>query len=257
MNTIPVISLRPYFKETGQPRLNVIQSIRAACEQIGFFIITDHGFPEDLLDRMYSTSRAFFDLPPEQKREVAEAGELQGGLMHFALKAERLAITRGVITPGDIKETLDYGPGFYGVAWPDQPAGLFQVWMAYYAEMCRLSAELRQIFALSVGLDEAYFGRFFDNHHSSVRVLNYPAQDDSPESGQLRAGAHSDYGFLTILKSEASSGGLEVQTLGGDWIKVPDIPDSFVVNIGDAMMRWTNDRWISTLHRVGNPPPGS
>ena len=72
--------------------------------------------------------------------------------------------------------------------------------------------------------------------------------------GQLRAGAHSDYGSLTILKAEANPGGLQVYNKAGEWVDVPIVPDCFVVNIGDLMARWTNDRWVSTLHRVINPP---
>jgi isopenicillin N synthase-like dioxygenase len=251
---IPVISLKPYFEDGSK---NVVQAIRAACEQIGFFSIVDHGFPGNLLSEMYQISRAFFDLPEADKRATPESGDLLAGLMYFPLKAERLAITRGVKTPGDVKESLDYGPGFYGSEWPSSPQGLHPIWLTYFESMSSLAGTLREIFALAVGRPADFFEDKFENHHSSVRVLNYPAQNSAPEAGQLRAGAHSDYGFLTILKSEASAGGLEVQTRAGEWIKVPDVPDAFVVNIGDAMQRWTNDAWVSTLHRVGNPPPGS
>ena len=103
-------------------------------------------------------------------------------------------------------------------------------------------------------LPEQYFEDKFDRHHSSLRVINYPDQAQEPLPGQLRAGAHSDYGFLTILRSESSSGGLQAQHRNGAWIDVPTIAGAFVTNIGDAMMRWTNDRWISTVHRVVNPP---
>src|SRR5205085_1166939 len=78
-----------------------------------------------------------------------------------------------------------------------------------------------------------------------------------PEPGQLRAGAHTDYGFITILRSETSPGGLQVRRRDGTWLDAPAIEGAFVVNIGDALMRWTNDQWVSTLHRVANPPEGS
>jgi isopenicillin N synthase-like dioxygenase len=87
-----------------------------------------------------------------------------------------------------------------------------------------------------------------------MRVINYPDQPDDPLPGQLRAGAHSDYGTLTILRSENVAGGLQVRDRAGAWVDVVTMPDSFVINIGDMMQYWTNDRWISTIHRVVNPP---
>src|SRR3954465_6012573 len=87
-----------------------------------------------------------------------------------------------------------------------------------------------------------------------MRVINYPDQPDNPLPGQLRAGAHSDYGTLTILRSENVAGGLQVRDRAGAWVDVVTMPDSFVINIGDMMQYWTNDRWISTIHRVVNPP---
>jgi isopenicillin N synthase-like dioxygenase len=251
---IPVVDLTPLLKGGAGGGGQVVDTIKQACEEIGFFIITGHGVSIDLINRMYDTSRAFFDLPSAEKSKVNKAGEMPGGLMFFPMKSESLAASRGVKTPGDIKETLDYGPGFYGDEWPDKPPGLEEVWLEYYQTMGKLAGQLRRIFALAIGLPETYFADKFDSHHSSLRVLNYPEQKEGPLSGQLRAGAHSDYGILTILRSEASAGGLQAQNRSGEWVTVPTIPDSFVVNIGDAMMRWTNGGWISTLHRVVNPP---
>jgi isopenicillin N synthase-like dioxygenase len=89
-----------------------------------------------------------------------------------------------------------------------------------------------------------------------MRALNYPQQTAAPRAGQLRAGAHTDYGSLTILLSEPGSGGLEIYTPEGEWLAVPCVPGAFIINIGDLLARWTNDRWVSTLHRVVCPPPG-
>ena len=120
--------------------------------------------------------------------------------------------------------------------------------------MSTLAATLRTIFATALGLAPEYFEDNFRGHLSSLRVIDYPEQSVPPAPGQLRAGAHSDYGVLTILRTEDAPGGLQVRTRAGRWSDVPHIPGSFVVNIGDAMMRWTNDRWVSTQHRVVNPP---
>ena len=109
--------------------------------------------------------------------------------------------------------------------------------------------------ALALGLPERYFDSSVDRSISRLRVRNYPAPLEQPVPGQLRAGAHSDYGSLTILKTEDRPGGLQVRDKAGDWLDVPHRPGCFVVNIGDMLARWTNDRWVSTLHRVVNPPP--
>ena len=113
-----------------------------------------------------------------------------------------------------------------------------------------------EIFALSLGVDRHFFADKIDHHPSSLAAVNYPDQATPPLPGQIRAGEHSDYGTLTILLSENKPGGLQVRTRAGEWQDVVTRPDSFVVNIGDLMMQWTNDRWISTVHRVVNPPAG-
>jgi isopenicillin N synthase-like dioxygenase len=117
-----------------------------------------------------------------------------------------------------------------------------------------LAATLMRGFALGLGMPEGFFDDKVDRHITNFSVLHYPAQAEPPLPGQLRAGAHTDYGSLTILKTDAAAGGLQVQAPEGGWIDVPHLPDAFVVNLGDLMAEWTNDRWVSTLHRVVNPP---
>jgi len=128
------------------------------------------------------------------------------------------------------------------------------LWERYFAEMSEVSRQLMRIFAVGLGLDIDYFEDKIDDHISMFRALNYPDQPDAPLEGQLRAGAHSDYGSLTLLRQENRPGGLQVMTKSGQWFDVPVIEDALVVNIGDLMAEWTNDRWVSTLHRVVNPP---
>jgi isopenicillin N synthase-like dioxygenase len=97
----------------------------------------------------------------------------------------------------------------------------------------------------------------FTDHNSTLRLIHYPPQTEPPQPGQLRAGAHTDYGALTILLGQDRPGGLEVQSPSGEWISARTRPHSFVINIGDLMMRWSNDTRLSTPHRVANPPPGA
>lgn len=261
-NAIPIIDIAPFLHGDDRGVAEVVAAVRRACEEIGFFVVTEHGVPDPEIDRIYTLSRAFFDLPAAEKSRVGESGPVMGGLMHFPLEGESLAATREDRTPesvgaahaGDLKESLDYGPGFRGDAWPTCPEGLQAAWQSYFAVMSDLAKGIRRIFAAAIGLPDTFFDDKFDRHLSSLRVLNYPDQTGPPQPGQIRAGAHSDYGVLTILRSEAAPGGLQVQDRTGRWIDAPALPGGFVINIGDAMMRWTNDHWISTVHRVVNPP---
>jgi len=136
--------------------------------------------------------------------------------------------------------------------WPNSPVEFKSAWIAYYQQMEILASKIMQLFANALRLEEKFFDPYIDQPISALRALNYPAQKKPPEIGQLRAGAHSDYGSLTILLPEENSVGLEILTLSGQWELVPAIPNTFIINIGDLMARWTNDRWISTLHRVVN-----
>jgi len=110
------------------------------------------------------------------------------------------------------------------------------------------------MFALALDLPEDFFADTIDRHISRLRVRNYPAPTVPPKPGQLRAGAHCDYGSLTILRTKDKPGGLQVMNTEGEWRDVPIVPDCLIVNIGELMACWTNDTWKATLHRVVNPP---
>ena len=118
-----------------------------------------------------------------------------------------------------------------------------------------LAARIMRVFAVALKLPEDYFAGVIDRPVSALRALNYPHPTVPPQPGQLRAGAHTDYGSLTILLPEAKSGGLQIFTPEQEWRPVPPVPGAFIINIGDLMALWTNDRWVSTLHRVVNPAP--
>jgi isopenicillin N synthase-like dioxygenase len=160
----------------------------------------------------------------------------------------------GPVDPVDPEYARGGGKHFAPNLWPERLADARPVFTRYYREMGRLAQTLMRIFALDFDLDEHFFDDKIDRHISRLRLRNYPAQMTPPLPGQLRAGAHSDYGSLTILATENKPGGLQVCNAAGDWVDVPAIPGCFIVNLGDLMARWTNDAWVSTLHRVSNPP---
>ena len=124
---------------------------------------------------------------------------------------------------------------------------------AYFLAVEHLSRRLARCLALALGLPPDWFADKLDRHGSQLRLLHYPAPSHELEPGQLRCGVHTDLGMMTILRNEAAMGGLQVRPRGSDWIDAPAIDNTFIVNIGDLLMRWTNDRWVSTPHRVAVP----
>jgi len=253
--TIPVIDIAP-FRAGGPTADAVVATVAAACRDIGFFVVTGHGVPETTTGTLYDRARAFFDRSAAEKANVGRIARRPGGVSYAALGAEALAATTGEKTPGDVKESLNFGPFLPGDDWPEDLAPLHAAFAAYYAAMDDLARTLRQMFCRAIGLPADHFEPAFVDHLSAVRVIDYPEQVTAPLPGQMRAGAHTDYGSLTILRSEAADGGLEVRTRDGVWIDAPAVGGGFVINIGDALMRWTNDAWVSTPHRVANPRSG-
>ena len=254
MAAVPTIDLEPFRLGSARDRAAVALEVRRACEEIGFLTIIGHGIPPEVAAATYDTSRRFFDHPDDEKRRLAPAKELAPGLpVYRPLGGESLGATAGAKTAADLKESLDWGPELPGVAWPEEPAALRPAWEAYYAVMVALAETLVRAFALALELPEDTFVPYFDERSSSMRVINYPAPDVEPAPGQLRAGAHRDYGCLTILRIENAPGGLQVPLAADAWTDVTPANDAYVVNIGDLMARWTNGRWVSTLHRVAWP----
>ena len=106
---------------------------------------------------------------------------------------------------------------------------------------------------MALNLDKDFFVKYHTHHISALRSQNYPSLKTKVLPGQLRAGAHSDYGSVTLLYPDPMIGGLEVKSIDGGWIKAPKVEDAYIINIGDLLAHWTNDRWVSTLHRVVEP----
>ena len=141
---------------------------------------------------------------------------------------------------------------FYGEnLWPAALPELRNTWLTYYGAMEQLGASIMQLLAAALNIDTHFFETFHTHHLSALRGINYPASAGS--NVHSRAGAHSDYGSVTILMPDPDVGGLEVQTPDGRWISAPRTVYGFIVIIGDLMAHWTGNRWVSTLHRVVTP----
>ena len=221
--------------------------------EIGFFTVVGHGVSPAAIDEVAAVSRRFFDQTADAKARFAGPGSIVGLPVYRPLQSERLGATGEGDDHADLKESLDWGPSLAGVDWP---AGLQRPYVTYLRELHRLARVLRGVIAQAPSDGPRTGSRIDSTSSSSLRVINYPEPDAAPEAGQLRAGAHRDYGFLTILRSDDAPGGLEVQTVSGEWVQVTPTPDAFVCNIGDLLSDLTEGAWTSTLHRV-MPPPGA
>jgi isopenicillin N synthase-like dioxygenase len=265
----PVFDLGRFEKAGGEERRALAREVDAICHNTGFLATVNHGVARNVIDGVWFKALAFFDLPLEvkQRARAPYAGYPYG---YLGPELEALAKSRNVDTPPDLKESFNGGPSsappgmtdaealafcYAPTIWPAKPDGFTEAWTAYYSALEDLAARIMKLFAQALGLPENYFARFLDAPVSALRALNYPEQKVAPKPGQLRAGAHTDYGSLTILLPQEGSKGLQIAAPGGSWIDVPPVPGAFVINIGDLMQRWTNDRWVSTLHRVVNPSP--
>lgn len=267
--TVPVIDISPFSETDEAARASVVERVKQACERVGFFVITGHGVSDAAASAIFTQGRAFFARPTDEKLRIKRPGPgISRG--YNSLAGQSLGLTMGQKAPPDLMESLGFGPfatsddpywterfgpvHAHPNLFPDDMPRLRGAVSDYWLAMEQLGGRLSRIFALALDLDEEFFVSRSDRHVTNMRINYYPAQDRKPEPGQLRAGAHSDYGAFTILRGENAPGGLQVLRRGGDWTDVPMIDNGFIINIGDLLMRWTNDRWVSTIHRVVNPP---
>jgi isopenicillin N synthase-like dioxygenase len=266
MSRIPLVDMQPFLRGPDAPKEELAHLVDEACRDVGFLLVTGHGVPTTLRHDTENALLSFFSLPLEVKqRWCATPDNVRG---YRAMNQTALSKSKGQDSPPDLMERFTIGQFdvpddeyhrsrrhqyFQDNRWPDVVSGLEQTTRRYYREMERLAEDLMRLLATALKLPERSFEPFFDKHYSTLVTNFYPPQQEEPKSGQLRAGAHTDYGSLTILSPSISPGGLQVCDRSGVWEEVPQAEDAFVINLGDLMAQWTNDRWRSTLHRVVNP----
>lgn len=267
MTDLPVIDLDRWATGTTEQRNALAHEVDDACRNVGFLRITNHGVPTDVIDAMEAATTAFFDQPLETKLGFqSPSPEVNRG--YAPMGSEALSYSVGVETPPDLFEafnvgvqnhTIDVSELEYSVLyapniWPDTPAEMRPVWEAYIREMTKLAQEMLRLFAFTLGLDVEFFASKSTQPPDVLRCINYVRHDGAAEPlpGQMRLGAHSDYGTCTILHADPVPG-LQILTADGDWLDVLPEPGTFIVNLGDMLAAWTNDRWQSTIHRVVPP----
>ena len=249
MVKVPVIDFAPFTQGGRKEQQEVVTKISEACQEIGFFYLKNYGVSPEMLDRLRHQSRHFFDLPPEVKNKLARSTQTNCG--YVGIQTERLNPNN----PGDLKEAFNVGLGNLDPRLDPRLDTLpeleeFQQIVSQFYQLTTQVIAPQILRAFALGLDMPL--NFFDDQHGEnyfLRLLHYPPITQPPEPGQLRAGAHSDYGSITLLWQD-EIGGLEVLTQHGEWLAVPYQADTLVVNVGDAMQHWTNNCRRSTKHRV-------
>jgi isopenicillin N synthase-like dioxygenase len=259
MTDIPIIDLTGLRSPDLAARQAVADELGTACRDVGFFYVTGHGIPDEIAKGIFTAARMLFAQPAAEKEKlsiqrsphnrgyVGVAGER---LDTKASPDQKEAFNIGYELPPDDPEVLA-GKPFRGVnLWPDLPGWRAQV-LAYYDACMALQLTVHRGFALDLGIPEDFFADKMDRPIATLRLLHYPA-GDATEGAEIGAGQHTDYGNVTILATDGVAG-LQVRRRDGVWLDAPHVDGAFVCNIGDCLMRWTNDVYVSTPHRVLRP----
>jgi isopenicillin N synthase-like dioxygenase len=251
--SVPVIDISD-ASPAGAER--TAREIDRTFREIGFMTIVGHGVSPDAMAAVDAMGQTFFALPVVEKATAHST----------VAKGNRGYIAEGVEAADqapDLKESFAMGPldrhaggpELERNIWPAEPTGFQAAFETYYREMERLSLRLLALFERALDLPPDRLAPMFSRHASILRMHHYPEQAVAPQPGQIRIGAHTDYGAFTILKVKTGPGarGFQVLTKQKHWIDVEPHDDAFLINIGDLLMNWTNDRWQSNVHRVVNP----
>ncbi len=249
---VPLVSLADQARDPE----GFAAALGGSFERFGFAMVSDHGIPQDLIDRAWAMTKAFFDLPEEVKRSYFVAGgggargytpfktEIAKGATHVDLK-EFWHIGRELAAGHRFSELM--APNI----WPDQPEGFRETFIELFAAFDTAGDRLLSAIAVHLGLAPDWFDHAVKDGNSVLRLLHYPpVTEDAPN---VRAGAHEDINLITLLLG-AEEAGLELLDKDGEWLPVKPPEDAMVVNVGDMLQRLTNHVLPSTTHRVVNPP---
>jgi isopenicillin N synthase-like dioxygenase len=265
---VPVIDISsfrmPYADQCA--RAEVVRQVDAAARTVGFMQITGHGIPAAILAEFTRATDAFFALDASAKSRYRCPPGINRG--YSPPRAESLANSLGLTSAADLFEAINVGSSAADYPGIDLPADVYAANVypadevpdfqaavtAWFEAAGRVARTMVRIFGVALGGREDYFERFTDHSIDVLRMNNYrlPGPDTRLEPDQLGMGAHTDYGIVTVLWADRVPG-LEIHGADGNWHPVLPAEGALLVNLGDATARWTNEEWISTLHRVAAP----
>jgi isopenicillin N synthase-like dioxygenase len=260
---IPVIDYGPYFAGEPGALRRLAEDVRHACENIGFFYALNHGVPQDIIDRGFAASRRFHALPMADKLKLRlnqnnigympmNASVQAASTVHKATKPNQnesffISHDRAANHPDVLAGTPLRGRN----QWPDSLPGLREDMNAYFHALSAMCDRMLPAFAVALDMPSDFFKPFFaDEGHANLRFLHYPPQEDRSEN-TFGTAPHTDNSFMTAL-ARTDVPGLAIRLPSGEWFPPPVIPGTFLVNLGNIMRRWSNNRFLSTPHGVIN-----
>ena len=246
MSIMPIIDFDGFYADDASRRQEIIDEVDRCASQIGFMYAKNLSVSNDLKQRAFQNSADFFSLPSKDKQRFTyEGADSNHGYQGFA--SERLDQSKPVdlkeaFTMRDIPRSIKEGRPWPSANYRDVAVELFKRSLAD-------ANTVMEAFSEALGLPLNFFRKCHNGEVITLRYLHYPLIDQNPKQGQLGAGAHTDYGTVTLLYQD-DVGGLEVKGTDGKWHQAKYIPDTVIINTGDLMSRWTNEKYRSTLHRV-------
>ena len=260
---IPIIDYGPYFAGAPGALEAVAIDVAHACENVGFFYALNHGISDDTIERAFVASRRFHALPLEQKLAL-KLDENNIGYLPINASVQGASAVHKATRPNQNESffiTHDRGPDHPDVIagkplrgrnqWPPELPDLRADMMAYFVALGTMCDRMLPPFAVALGLSPDYFAPYFANEaHANLRFLHYPPQD-TVEVNTFGQAPHTDNSFMTAL-ARTEVPGLAVRLPSGEWFAPPIIPGTFLINLGNIMRRWSNDRFLSTPHGVIN-----
>ena len=256
MNKIPSLDLRDFLSEDANRKEEFVQSIGRAFQEIGFCAVKGHLLSDDLVERLYSQIKLFFDLPYEVKAKY-EFPQYSGQRGYVSFGKESAKGSKH----GDLKEYWHFGQyieeaekekyNYFPNVYVEELSEFNEVGREVYSTLEKTAKHILRALALYLNIEEDYFDKYIKNGNSILRPIHYPPILEDPKEA-VRASAHGDINLITLLMG-AHGKGLQVQHSNGDWIDAVASEDELMINIGDMLSRHTNNLLKSTVHRVVNP----
>ncbi|KAK2868391.1 hypothetical protein Q7C36_000262 [Tachysurus vachellii] len=258
MAFIPVVDFEVYklgtSDVTDKNLQELCEEIRKAFTEVGFVYLKNTGIEQKEVDRVMDISKKFFLLPEEKKRPYSRGSYANNG-NHGWVSSETESLNPQ--RPGDLKEAFNTASLQPDINWPSD--GFRDTKVDFFMRCKELSLRVLKVMALSLGLDSEVFLKAHnyigsDDNGTTLRSLYYaPVKAECAKKDQIRCGEHSDYGSITLV-FQSQEAGLQVLNKNHEFISVPSIPGTVLINIADLMQRWTSDVFVSAIHRVLLPP---
>ncbi|KAJ3080225.1 hypothetical protein HK102_003209 [Quaeritorhiza haematococci] len=261
--SIPIVDFGRFLQGNAADKKKTAQEVLSAFTDVGFVYLVNHGIGKEKVVEVFKKSKEFFDLPLEEKNKLAwvspesNRGYVAPGREKVSTSKDESEIDALRNQSPDLKESFEIGkepsPNFQN-NWPAHDPAFRETMMAFFNSAHYLHLEVMDSIATGLGLAPRFFDKYCDAKDNNMRLLHYPSVpvDLLDRDDQIRAGAHTDYGSITLLFQD-DKGGLEVKSFDGKFVPAKPVEGAIVVNAGDLLARWSNDVIRSTEHRVTSP----